>query len=238
MGKTESLLFGTRKRLKHVRDYNVFCDGTAIKNVHSVRYLGVKLDCNLSGESHAKELIGKCSGRVSFLFRYSQLLDVHTRRILCSALVQPLIDYCCSSWYSGLSSKLKQKLDVIQRRMARFVFSYGPRDHVGTDDFRKLSWMLISDRVNYFKLLHVFKIRHGMAPQYLVERFTSVEQTHQHNTRGRGRNFSISENISGSLVSFSYTAAKLWNDLPNSLKDIGSLSLFKKRVRECFMQSY
>lgn len=43
----------------------------------------------------------------------------------------------------------------------------------------------ISDRVNYFKLLHIFKIRHGLAPKYLVERFSTVNQTHQHNTHGR-----------------------------------------------------
>ena len=147
-----------------------------------MQYLGVRLDCNMSGDPHARELIAKCNTRVSFLFRYSSLLDNNTRRILCTALVQPLLDYCCSSWYSGLSRILQERINVIQRRMVRFIFSYDSR-HVDSRDLRRLSWMSIPERVGYFKLLHVFKIRNNLAPDYLSNRFTLIEQTHQHNTR-------------------------------------------------------
>ena len=127
MGKTECLLFGTKRKLKRVQNFHITCDGIALKKVDSVQYLGVRLDCNMSGEPHAKALITKCNARVSFLFRYSSLLDTNTRRILCSSLVQPLLDYCCSSWYSGLPSRLRERINVIQRRMVRFVFSYDSR---------------------------------------------------------------------------------------------------------------
>ena len=200
--------------------------------------LGVRLDCNMSGEPHAKELIAKCNGRVSFLFRYSSLLNTNTRRILCSSLVQPLLDYCSSPWYSGFPSRLREKNDVIQRRMVRFVFSYISRQHVDSHDFKKLSWMRLSDRVNYFKLLHVFKLRNRLAPVYLSRRFTLVEQEHEYNTHGRGRNFAITSNISDSLATFSYTAAILWNGLPSYLKEFTSLNLFRNRLRVYIMQSY
>ena len=236
MGKIECLLFGSKRRLKRVRDFQITCDGMALKRVESVQYLGVRLDCNMSGEPHAIALITKCNSRVSFLFRYSSLLDNNTRRILCSALVQPLLDYCCSSWYSGLSRSLRERIDVIQRRMVRFIFSYDSRQHVDSRDLRRLFWMSIPERVSYFKLLHVFKIRNNLAPDYLSKRFTLVEQTHQHNTRGRRFNFSISSSISESLLTFSYTAAILWNTLPNSIKEVTSLSVFRKRLRSHLMQ--
>ena len=184
------------------------------------------------------KLIGKCVGRISFLYRYSTLLDEKTRAILCSALIQPYLDYCSWSWYSGLSAKLKQRIDVLQRRMVRFVFSYGPRVHLDSSHLKRLSWMSISDRVGYFKLMHVFKIRQGLAPSYLTERFTRVEQRHSYNTRGSGRNFSVSDEICGSLVSFSYTAVKLWNQLPNDLKEVKTLPVFKKKLREFVFRTY
>ena len=97
-------------------------------------------------------------------------------------------------------------------------------------------WMSIPKRVGYFKLLHVFKIRNNLAPDYLSNRFTLIEQTHQHNTRGRRFNFSISSSISDSLVTFSYTAAILWNALPTSIKEITSLPVFRRRLRSHLMQ--
>ena len=191
MGKTECLLFGTSRKLKKVGGFDVSCEGVPIKRVSMVKYLGVELDENMSGEAHGKKLVSKCVGRISFLYRYSSLLDEKTRAILCSALVQPYIDYCCSSWYSSLSAKLRQQIDVLQRRMVRFVFSFGPRAHVDSTHLKRLSWMSISDRVDYFKRMHVFKIRQGLAPSYLTERFTRVEETHTYNMRECGRNFSV-----------------------------------------------
>ena len=122
--------------------------------------------------------------------------------------------------------------------MVRFVFSFGPRAHVDSTHLKRLSWMSISDRVDYFKRMHVFKIRQGLAPSYLTERFTRVEETHTYNTRGSGRNFSVSDEICGSLVSFSYTAVKLWNQLPDDLKEARTLTLFKKKLREFIFRAY
>ena len=104
LGKTECLLFGSKRRLKGVDDFSLSCEGTAIKRVFSVKYLGVRLDVNMSGMDHATELVKKCVGRISFLYRNVSLLDSDCRRILCLALIQPYMDYCCSSWYSGLAA--------------------------------------------------------------------------------------------------------------------------------------
>lgn len=238
MGKTECLLFGTSRKLKRVGNFSLTCEGEPIKQVSTVKYLGVELDETMSGEAHGKKLVSKCVGRISFLYRYSSLLDEKTRAILCSALIQPYIDYCCSSWYSSLSAKLRQQIDVLQRRMVRFVFSYGPRFHVDSSHLKRLSWMSISDRVGYFKRMHVFKIRQGLAPSYLTERFTRVEERHTYNTRGSGRNFSVSDEICGSLVSFSYTAVKLWNQLPDDLKEARTLTFFKKKLKEFIFRAY
>ena len=98
--------------------------------------------------------------------------------------------------------------------------------------------MSISDRVGYFKRMHVFKIRQGLAPSYLTERFTRIEHAHSYGTRGSGRNFSVSEEICGSLVSFSYTAVKLWNQLPNEIKEAGTMAIFKRKLREFIFRTY
>ena len=58
-----------------------------MQRVSSVKYLGVMLDENLDGETHACIVIEKVSSRLSFLFRNSHLLYFQSKHTLCTALV-------------------------------------------------------------------------------------------------------------------------------------------------------
>ena len=68
VGKTECLLFGTKRKLGKVGDFQVFCDGTAVDRVTNVKYLGVQLDSNLGGTEHIGNILKTCSGRLAFLY--------------------------------------------------------------------------------------------------------------------------------------------------------------------------
>ena len=109
---------------------------------------------------------------------------------------------------------------------------------MGSSDIKALSWLLVKDRVRYFKLLHVFKIVHGTAPSYLTGRFVPITGTHTHNTRSSGYNFHVSKALSCSPTSFSYTSIKEWNDLPVALKAIVSEKLFKQKLRDYLSLPY
>ena len=117
VGKTESMVFSTKRKRGKTADFEVKCGGSSIKRVHSVRYLGVVLDECLSGEDHALATISKISARIAFLYRNAHLLTFRCKQTLCTALIQPYFDYCCSSWYTGLAVKHKKKLDVLQRKI-------------------------------------------------------------------------------------------------------------------------
>ena len=239
VGKTECLLFGSKCRLKRVKEFQVFCEGIAVRRVMQVKYLGVLLDCALSGSAHVGSLLKSCAGRLSFLYRNASFLDFHCRKMLCMALIQSYIDYCSSSWYESLSASLKTKLDVLQRKMLRFVFRFDYRQHVGKAEFKSLSWLTISDRVNFFKLVHLFQIRHNRSPQYLRPNFKSVSDAHSYRTRGSSTStYHISKSLSSTTSSFAYSCVKLWNNLPPRIKSIDSLMVFKRELRTWLLSSY
>ena len=203
-----------------------------------MKYLGVQLDPSLDGSRHVACLLKTCAGRLSFLYRNASLLDQHCRRILCSALIQPYLDYCCSSWYGGLSCALRGRLDVLQRKMVRFVQGMDLMSHVGPKELRELSWLLIKDRVMYFRMIHLFRIRHDLAPGYLKSNFTLLNQSHSYSTRGSGHNFHLSKEISRSPTAFTFLAIKQWNSLPNLIKESSSLVVFKKKLKDFLISSY
>ena len=203
-----------------------------------MKYLGVQLDESLSGVTHAEHVMKTCSSRLAFLYRNSGLLDFNCRLTLCVALLQPYIDYCSSSWYSGLPAVLRNRLDVLQRKMIRFIFSMDFRQHVDYGDLRKLSWLSIPDRVSYFKLIHIFRIRHDLAPKYLSHNFRTISSSHQYHTRGSNFNYFMSKELSLAPHSFSCTAAKLSNSLPNELKQIRVLDVFKRKLKDFLLSEY
>ena len=221
-----------------MENFRVTCDGTPVGRVFTVKYLGVYLDASLDASSHAGHLMKTCAGRLAFLYRYSNLLDTKCRLTLCSTLIQPHIDSCCSAWYGSLTVSLKNRLDVIQRKMVRFVNGMSFRDHVGNKEMYNLSWLSIPDRVAFFRLIHVFKIRHDLAPKYLVENFKNVSDVHSHNTRGSGLNYQLSHGMSLARNSFAFLAAKEWNNLPQELKLIPELRVFKKRLKNYLFSRY
>ena len=115
-------------------------------------------------ESVATSVIRKVCGRLCFLYRQGHFLNERSRRTLCTALLQCHFDYCCSSWFSSLSTKLKNKLQVMQNKMVRFILKLGPRSHIGDEELKTVGMLRVEDRVRQLKLNHVFKIYNEVAP--------------------------------------------------------------------------
>ena len=102
LGKTESILFGTKKRLGISSEINVTCGETMVASTKSVRYLGVDLDQSSDGNYIAENILKKGNSRLKFLWRHAKFLNTNSRKLSASALIQCHFDYACSAWFSGL----------------------------------------------------------------------------------------------------------------------------------------
>ena len=80
LGKTESILFGTKKRRARVDHLKISCGQTEISGKDSVRYLGVDLDKHLSGELIASKIIEKCAGKIKFLYRNTRAFNTKIKK--------------------------------------------------------------------------------------------------------------------------------------------------------------
>ena len=210
-------------------DFDVKCGDTIVQRVTSVRYLGVILDETLNFREHATDILKKATGKLRFLYRSADSLRFGHRRLLCSSLVSSGLEYCCSAWFPGLLEKFKGALDTLQRKMVRYVQSRDQRDHVGEADVWAMGWMPFRKRVEFFKAVHVFKVKKSTAPSYISRHFELVSGVHSYGLRHADRNFSLS-NCQFPPKSFTRSAISLWNSLPSHLKEIDSLILFKKRL--------
>ena len=81
LGKTECVLFGSRRKLRKFHNFETECNVHTIKAQSSVKYLGLNLDNFLSGETIANNITGKVNSRLKFLYRQCSCLDEKTRKV-------------------------------------------------------------------------------------------------------------------------------------------------------------
>ena len=128
VGKTESILFGSGRRIRAAGDFTVTCDGEEVQRVMSIVYLGVTLYQYLNVDEFVVKVCKRANNKLSLIHRYSSLLDVQTRKMLCNSLVLSNLTYCISAWYPGLGAGLRDRLNVVQRKMVRFDNGWKPRE--------------------------------------------------------------------------------------------------------------
>jgi hypothetical protein len=249
LGKTESILFGSRQRLKSQSTLNVSCNGHAIGSNSSVKYLGATIDQSLTYDTMARSIIKKSNSRLKFLYRKREFLNYHTKRLLAMSLVQCHFDYVSPVWFYSLTQDLKNKLQVTQNRLIRFVLDLDPRSHISRDHFVKLNWLPVSSRVDQITLSHVFRIRCDKAPCYMKENFIPASTVHNYATRFRVSSQSSSDFLTDTgrysipkvkgfgQKTFAYKGCTLWNDLPQSIRDSKNLTRFKSCVKSNLLAS-
>ena len=234
LGKTEAILFGSKRKLKRVNSFAVRCGEIKVTNVKSVKYLGLQIDNDLSGKSVLEDIIKKCNTRLKFLYRYNDMLNLEVRKTLCTALIQCSFDYSCCSWFPGINETFKKKLQVMQNKMVRFILKLDSRAHIGNDELVRAGFLSVVDRVKQLKLGHVFKIKNKSCPIYLRENFSKLdENAHRRETRSKAYNFQVPR---VNTNTFAYSAIKDWNSLSNPIKDIKGEQSFKEHVKK-FLRS-
>ena len=154
---------------------------------------------------------------------------MEARRTLACALVQCHFDYAVASWYMGLSITNKKRLQIAQNKLARFILDLGPRSHIGQSELDQIKTLNTRDRATQIILGHMFNIFHKKAPSYLIQSFSNIP--HNYNTRRAERSFFLPRPRGVDITNFSFQGAKLWNDLPLSIKRIDTKDNFKKKLK-------
>ena len=126
LGKTESILFGSKKKILKWSTMKIICEDNEVTAKDNVKYLGVSLDQSLAGKYIAESILKKGNSRLKFLWRQAKYLNRNSRKLLATSLFLCHFDYACSAWFEGLQVNLQKKLQILQNKTMRFVLGYPP----------------------------------------------------------------------------------------------------------------
>ena len=132
----------------------------------------------------------------------------------------------------GLTKGSKQKLQIMQNKVIRFILKIGNRSHIGCSELEKVNMLSVGNRVKQIELNHVYKIYMKTCPEYMSEDFDRISDTELRNcTRANLNNFSIPRVKGNCTNAFFYSGIKAWNSLPTEIKQIQNESTFKDKVK-------
>ena len=144
------------------------------------------------------------------------------------------LDYCNSLLSICTKTSLKP-LQTIFNRSIRFIFGINRRTHISPYQ-QKLHFLPIFYRIKFKLCLLSYKIFNQIAPDYLSDDFILFQPTTPINLRiGPGRDTSMFQmERSTAKYTLKKNMKKEWNSLPLILRNVKSVSLFKKKLKTHF----
>ena len=209
--------------------FKLSINGKHLDNVESHKLLGLTLDNNLSWSSHMSNLTKKLSRKIFQFNKIKHFLNQHTRKLFFHAYIQPDVDYASTCW-DLCSQNVVKPLERLYKRSVKIILlkSNSPL----AKDFKEINILPFDLRCRFNKGILIYKIMKNLTPSYLQEKFTLSK------SRYKSKLFIPRPRTNLYMSSFTYSGAKLWNELEEQLKIKNSLSSFKRAFFKHLLDNY
>ena len=198
-------------------DTNTFnIDREIILSTDTVKLLGVTIDSKLSFTPHTKEVCRKAAAQISALQRLQNLLDYHARMTIFSTFITSQFKYCSLIWHF-CGEVNTAKMERLQYRALKFVFKDKTATYSELLERAKIPTLQLSRKRAI--ILEVYKAVHHLSPKFLWDIFR--EKSQPYNLRNQGQMERTTKRTKRfGTDTFSDYGAKLWNSIPNNVKDL------------------
>ena len=183
-----------------------------------LRNLGVIMDSVFNMESHISEYVNRATSNWETLEPSAPLLGYW---------------HCCTMdpLLSGLPDKTLLRLKLVQNTAARIVSLCGKQHHI-TPILKQLHWLPVALRIEFKILLLTYKILNGTAPVYLCELLQPYVPCRS--LRSTSQSLLVipkSRTVSYGDRAFSIVAPRMWNNLPEHIRNSSTVSGFKTALK-------
>lgn len=231
MKKTTCMLVGSRKRVNDSRPLNIHTNDTTIQSVTKQKLLGIYIDEHLSWSAHLDHLCSLISSKITLLRRLATYVPSHVQKVFYQGYILPYIDYGSVTWGSAPGTSI-ERLAKLQKRAARIIL-HAEYDTPSMEMFNKLGWMSVPDRLRYNKAVLTYRAVNNLSPEYISKLLKPMSEVHPLNLRSSDNGSLYVPKARTALYdsSFACSAPRLWNALPQTVKNSSTLSNFKQSLK-------
>ena len=142
--KCKFVLFGSPHKLNVFWKLSLEINAQIVECKECLKYLGIKLNQNMSWSDHIDTLCKKVSQRLGVLHRVKYLLPLHGRLTLYNSLILPLFDYADTVWGDKNNEVVIHNLQVLQNNVARIILDL-PKYFSCTQALTRLNWIHLAE---------------------------------------------------------------------------------------------
>ena len=226
-------MFGTAPRVGKLKQ----SASVAVAGVQSALTYHAKCRLGVTFDSHLSFYKSICSYHIRGLRHVRSAMSINIAKIIACAMVSSRLDYC-NALLVDMSESNLNKLQRVQNTPAIIVTGLPRRDLI-TPALKELHWLPIRARITFKVATVVYRLREWRQPPYLADLISDYVPTRTMRSSTKTLLAEPSLRINIGRISFRYVAAKTWNNLPEDIKTVDRLSLFRKGLTTfLFRQSY
>ena len=208
-------------------DLSITVNNSTIENSKCEKLLGIKIDSNLKFDTHVENLCKKASQKLHALARVSKYMNLCQRRMIMKSFINSQFGYCPIVWMFH-SRSLNNRINSIHERALRLV--YNDNTSLFDELLLKDKSVTIHERNIQVVAIELYKVINGIAPDISKEIF-QLKSSSLYNSCFPFKTRNVHTTLYGTET-LMYLAPKIWSILPNHLKEIKTLKLFKRRIKE------
>ena len=201
--------------------------GETINLLNNITFLGVSLDNKLKFDQHIKLTCMKISKSIGILYKIQSFVPKSCLLTIYYSFIYPYLQYCIPVWGST-SDAHKKPLITLQKRAVRIICGASYREHTNPL-FRANKILKIEDIYIFSIAIYMYKNNHNL---------TDLLRNHSYNTRFYNHLLPPYERLTTSQQSVIFNGARIWNDIPSSIRDANSMFAFKARLRKHLLLKY
>ena len=186
------------KQKNYEGDLKIKLCGKRLYTTENVKYLGVKIDTNLSWQYHVNDLSIKLNRVNALLFKMRKYVSLKILRSIYFAIFDYYLSCCCLVWAQNYSTI--QRIIILQKKAIR-ITNLQPRNFHTSPLFKQNSILKFQDKICLENILFVSRSLNNLLPSVFHTWFTfSSDQN----------NYETSSSIQGNLKN-----KKIWEVFNN-----------------------
>ena len=199
-----------------------------INSSPSVDLLGVTIDNNLHFNEHVSRLCKKGNKKLHALARIAPFLNTEKRKMMMNTFIQSQFNYCPLIWMFH-SRSLNNKINRLHERALRVVYNNG---NASFSELLEIANGFTIHHRNLQKLAtEVFKIKNNLSPLPLQELFNQHDSPYNLRKKKLWETGNV-RTVHYGTETFSYLGPKIWDLLPNKIKESTTLYEFKQKIKK------
>ena len=167
------------KQKKLEGDLKIKLCGKRLYPTESVKYLGVKIDTNLTWQHHVNDLSIKLNRANALLFKMRKYVSPKILRSIYFAIFDSHLSYCCLVWAQNFSS-IKRIL-ILQKKPVRII-NFQPRNSHTSPLFKQNFILKFQDKTCLENILFINKFLSNLTQPVFSTWFSLPSDQHDYET--------------------------------------------------------